>query len=218
MWSNIFRFFRPKERQQPEPAAENLNPMIDQKKFIEITELVIDQLEGGYYHPRMKARFSPADQKIMGDSGETMFGLDRKHGAQLAKYPEWAEFWGVIDSAQPPFWKHYYRGGPLEAKLRRLAAEIMFKWFLYLSLKYLNDRAVKAIGEDPRLMLHFSYASWNGEGWFRRFSDHFKKVLDKHEGNKEAIWTEAIKARTESSNAVIRRQAKNMLRAVSFLK
>lgn len=213
MFWRFLRYFRPKAQ----PAVENMTQMIDQQKFIEVTETVIDHLEGGYYHPRMKARFSPADQKIMGDSGETMFGLDRKHGAQLAKYQQWAEFWDLIDKAQPPFWKHYYRGGLLEAKLRRLAAEIMFQWFTYLSLKYLNQRAVKAIGEDPRLILHFSYASWNGEGWFRRFAEHLKKVLNKHEG-KEVIWTEAIKVRTESSNPVIRQQAKNMLRAVSFLK
>ena len=34
---------------------------------------------------------------LMGDSGETMFGIDRKHGAQLSKYSEWQEFWRFID-------------------------------------------------------------------------------------------------------------------------
>ncbi len=186
--------------------------MIDKDQFIRITEIVIDNLEGGYYHPRMKSAMKPSDQKIMGDSGETMFGIDRKHGTQLSKYPEWAEFWGIIDKAQPPYWKHYYRGGVLEPKLKRLTASMMYGWFSTLAGKYLSPAALSAIAADPRLILHMSYASWNGEGWFKRFAQALEKALPL--GEKEAIWNKAIESRTLSSNAVIRRQAVNMLKAV----
>ncbi len=53
-------------------------------------------IEGGYYHPDMKKRFSPANQKKLGDSGETLFGLDLKHGSALNKYPEWKQFWELV--------------------------------------------------------------------------------------------------------------------------
>lgn len=185
--------------------------LVDNQRFIDITGLVIDGLEGGYYHPRMKAGMKPSDQKIMGDSGETMFGLDRKHGAQLAKYPEWAQFWHIIDNAQPPYWKHYYRGGILEPKLKLLTAKIMYQWFTELAGKYLNADAVAAIANDDRLILHFSYAAWNGSGWFKRFATALNKAVTAHPGNKEAIWQQAIKARTESSNKVIRQQGVNMM-------
>lgn len=189
-------------------------PLVTEDKFVTLTGTVIDNLEGGYYHPRMKAGMKPSDQKIMGDSGETMFGLDRKHGAQLSKYPEWDQFWYIVDHAQPPYWKHYYRGGILEPKLKTLAARIMFKWFTVLAGKYLNQAAQEAIAADDRLILHFSYASWNGEGWFKRFAQALNKVVP---GDKETVWNEAIKARTLSSNAVIRRQAVNLMRVVDAL-
>lgn len=206
-WLSFLRLWP--RKQKPEPMA-----VVDKQQFINITGVVIDYLEGGYYHPRMKAGMKPSDQKIMGDSGETMFGLDRKHGAQLSKYPEWAEFWDVIDKAQPPYWKHYDRGGLSGPKLKRLAATIMYQWFTELAAKYLTPAALQAVSEDPRLILHFSYASWNGEGWFKRFAQVVNKALP---ADKEEIWAKAIASRTGSTNPVIRRQAVNMLKAVEKL-
>ena len=63
-------------------------------------------------------------------------------------------------------WKHYYRGGKLEPQLKQLAASMVYQWFTVLSKKYLNEAAINAIAADPRLIIHFSYASWNGEGWY----------------------------------------------------
>jgi hypothetical protein len=182
-------------------------PVINADQFIYITGLVIDGLEGGYYHPRMRANMKPSDQKIMGDSGETMFGLDRKHGAQLSKYPEWDQFWYIVDHAQPPYWKHYYRGGILEPKLKLLTAKIMYQWFTELAGKYLNADAVAAIANDDRLILHFSYAAWNGEGFFKKFA----QAINKAKGGKEDIYRTAINARINYPNTVIRQQAKNMI-------
>jgi hypothetical protein len=191
-------------------------PVINADQFIYITGLVIDGLEGGYYHPRMRANMKPSDQKIMGDSGETMFGLDRKHGAQLAKYPEWAQFWHIIDNAQPPYWKHYYRGGILEPKLKALTARIMYQWFLELSAKYLTPASMKAIANDERLMIHFSYAAWNGQGWFQKFAKVVNQAV-KEGKNKDQVWNAAISSRTGHTNKVIRQQGENMLKVVGKL-
>lgn len=171
------------------------------EKFTSLTTVVIDNFESGYYHPHMMSYMSAADRKVLAASGETMFGLDRKAGAELAKYPEWAEFWSVIDKAGAATkWKHYYLGGEYAPQLKRLASAIMYKWFSYLAGKYILISSMDEIAEDDRLIIHFSYASWNGAGWFQKFSTALNNAVLKYEGNKELIFTEAIKARTQATN------------------
>lgn len=187
-------------------------PLVTQEKFIQLTGLVIDHLEGGYYHPDMKKKMSPANAKKMGDSGETMFGIDRKHGTQLKKYPEWNEFWTRIDydrADNPTNWKHYYRGGAQQPILKELCAKLMYQWFTELSKKYITHEAAQAIANDDRLIVHFSYAAWNGSGWFQRFA---KVVNDsvKAGQDKETIWKSALDSRLRSTNSIIRQQAQNM--------
>lgn len=181
------------------------------------TQRVIEGLEGGYYHPDMKKNFSAKSQKLLGDSGETMYGLDRKHGAQLAKFSEWNEFWKVLDQDKklnPNRYGYNKMDVPQAATLKRLAAAIMYKWFSYLAGKYLLVSSMDEVAADDRLMIHFSYASWNGEGWFERYAKALNEAIRKYDNQpneKELIFKEAIKARTESSNAVIRQQGTNMM-------
>ena len=158
---------------------------------------------------------------MLGDSGETLFGLDRKHGSQLAKYPEWKEFWNIVDKDKvnnKHLWRYNYRAGKLELILKELAAKIMYKWFNYLAGKYILISSMDEIANDDRLIIHFSYASWNGEGWFKRYATALNNAIQKYEGNKDLIFKEAIKARTESSNAVIRQQGANMMALFKKLK
>ena len=63
LWANVSRF-------AVEPTK--LIGMVTKEKFIELTEKVIDNLEGGSYHPIMKLRMSKRNAALMGDSGETM--------------------------------------------------------------------------------------------------------------------------------------------------
>lgn len=189
--------------------------MIDEQRFIKLTGIVIDNFEGGYYHPDMKQHMSPQDREVMGDSGETMFGLDRKHGEQLSKYPEWEQFWSLIDDADAKDkWKHYYIGGNLSEPLKLLCAKLMFKWFTYLADKYLTVVSQARINSDDRLIIHFSYASWNGEGWFQRYA----KALNQATGSKEDIFNTAIKIRTQSANSTIRQQGQHMITLFKNLK
>ena len=190
-------------------------------KFKVLTGHVIDSLEGGYYHPSMITKFNARSQKILAASGETMFGLDRKAGVQLSKYPEWGQFWALVDKAkkqQPNEWGYNKRGGMYGEQLKDLTSTIMYKWFSYLAGKYILISSMDEIANDDRLIIHFSYASWNGEGWFKRYAEALNKAINKYEGNKEAIYKEAIKARTESSNATIRQQGVNMLNLFKKLK
>lgn len=206
-WKFITKIIKPVEP-LPQPA-----PIISKDKFISLTGLVIDGLEGGYYHPSMKSRFNAKSQALLGDSGETLFGIDRKHGIQLAKYPEWAIFWAEVDGAKkvnPADFGYNKRGGASEAKLKALAASIMYQWFSYLAKKYLKSEALKYISEDDRLLLHFSYSSWNGEGWFKRYANALTSAIKKYPNDKEQVFQEAYKARSKSSNPVIRQQGTNM--------
>ena len=187
--------------------------LVTMQRFVKLTQLVIDGLESGYYHPNMKAKYSLNNQRKLGDSGETLFGLDRKHGTNpLATYPEWNEFWSLVDAAGASYkWAHYYiPQGDLGVKLKELAAKIMYRWFSALSKKYISKNAAAVIADDDRLILHFSYASWNGEGWFRRYAIALNAAVKNYFPSKEKMFQEAFKARSESTNATIRQQAVNM--------
>lgn len=184
--------------------------VITPEKFNFLTGIVIDNFEGGYYHPDMLPWFKESDRSKLAASGETMFGLDRKAGAQLSKYPEWKVFWEAVDRAKradPDSFRYNRRGGKAGPELKELTAAIMYKWFTELSEKYLTHDSIEAIANDDRLIIHFSYASWNGEGWFKKFA----LALNAAKGTKEQIFQAALKARTESSNKVIRQQGVNML-------
>lgn len=198
--------------------------MVTKEQFSTFTVVVIDNFEGGYYHPDMLKKFKPSDQAKLKSSGETLFGLDRKAGAQLAQYPEWKVFWDRVDAeraANPAVWKYNSRGGAAGPELKNLCAAIMFEWFSSLVHKYITVGGNAAIGDDERLVIHFSYASWNGEGWFKKFANALNTAIQKFPGDKENIFREAIKARTEATsvkngatvpNVVMRQQGANMIK------
>lgn len=198
--------------------------MVSKQKFITLTNVVIDNFEGGYYHPSMLRNFKPSDQAKLRSSGETLFGLDRKAGAQLDKYPEWKKFWSRVDaerSANPGAWKYQYRGGQAGPALKDQAAAIMYQWFTALVNKYITVGASNAIDNDDRLVIHFSYASWNGEGWFKKFAVALNTAIQKFHDDKDKVFLEAIKARTEATatkngvvvpNVVMRQQGTNMMK------
>jgi len=186
------------------------------------SDIVIPNLEGGYYHPDTKKNFSPQNQKKLGNSGETIFGEDRVHGKQLAKYPEWKMLWDLVDTERaknPAKWKYNYMpDGEVGKELRRLTSAIMYKWFQYLAGKYILITSMDEIANDERLLIHFSYAAWNGEGWFERYANALNAAIRQYEGDKEMIFKTAIKSRTESSNLVIRQQGINMMQLFRRLK
>jgi hypothetical protein len=189
--------------------------MLTAERFSSLTNVVIDNFEGGYYHPDMAKKMKPSDQALLAASGETMFGLDRKAGAQLAVYPEWKQFWDMIDKANARTnWKHYSMGGALNAPLKALAGKIMYQWFNHLAAKYLFGSSIDKIAADDRLVIHFSYASWNGEGWFKKFA----VALNAAKGTREQVFQTALKARTEASSKAIRNAGAKMMALFVTLK
>ena len=174
---------------------------VDKDKFKTVTKLVIDKLEGGYFHPNMRTA-NPKKFGAYHRSGETMFGLDRHAGHGLYystprksddvlsnlkniesgvyqyKTPEAKEFWTTIDTANAKNnWQWLYRGGGLEDKLKDLTAEIMLPSYEANAKNYLDVTAREIVEKDNRLLFHFIYASWNGSGWFKKFATDMNKAV-----------------------------------------
>jgi hypothetical protein len=153
------------------------------EKFKIINNIVIDKLEGGYYHPNMRLR-NPKKFAKYGTSGETMMGIDRVAGDQINKTVAGKKFWKLIDDADAKNkWPWLHMGGNLENELRNLVVEIIYPEFIYLKNKYLSKKAEELIWKDPRLLFHFIYATWNGSGWFQKFATDFSKKVKSGENN-----------------------------------
>ena len=160
--------------------------------FAEITKRVIDKFEGGYWNGSTPENVRTAKKGIcnnhpkgsMGKSTETMFGLDRYNG-NIESTPEGKQFFKIIDDEKDNLgldkfctqkWKWLYRGGDKEAELKDLAVKIMERSFNRNMSNYVKDNEVKQkILSNPGLLLHMSYASWNGPGFFKKFA---KKLTD----------------------------------------
>lgn len=153
------------------------------EKFAILSNIVIDKLEGGYYHPNMKLR-NPKKFAKMGNSGETMYGIDRVHGDKINKTPAGLKFWQIIDNANAKnIWPWLYMGGNLESELKKLVVEIIYPEFLKLEKRFLSKQAQELIQTDNRLFFHFVYATWNGSGWFQKFATDFSNKIASGETN-----------------------------------
>ena len=158
---------------------------------------VIDNLEGGYYHPNM-------NKSDMGKSGETMMGMDRKHGTGFAQTSAGKEFWKLIDDANAKNnWKWNYMGGPLESRLRKLVVKMIQPEYERLSNSYLSKEAREIVNKSPNLMFHFIYATWNGSGWFQKFAKKINEAVDKGVTKISDLESIAMKSRKESGNSII---------------
>lgn len=177
---------------------------MDKNNFKNVTIQVIEQLEGGYYHPDMLADGRVKDSRYV-NSGETMFGIDRKAGGNLNTTEAGKKFWSLIDSVNArKSWKWNFKGGELAPKLKELTAEIMRPHYESLAKKYLSKESQKLIENDNRLLFHFIYSSWNGAGWFKKFAEKFNKAVADGERNTDKLVNVAIESRVNSGNSLIK--------------
>lgn len=137
--------------------------------FNRIIDIVVDNLEGGYYHPDMLKDGRVKDSRY-GASGETMFGMDRKAG-NTERTQAGREFWALIDAENArEKWPWNYMGGSLAPQLKAKVAEIMKPNFEDYLGRYMTEDARKIVMSDVGLTFNFAYAVWNGPGWFQRFA------------------------------------------------
>lgn len=164
----------------------------------EIIYLIIDNIEGGYYHPDMKAKLKNGDRML--DSGETMYGIDRKNGAPgfTTGTQSAVEFWQIVDQV---FGSHHgdtgYYGDKADGankvsadvglRLKPLAADMIIKQF-EKNIQFLSDGARRMVYTNPRLMLQFLYATYNGSGNFKLFADVMNAAYANGERSAEAFW------------------------------
>jgi hypothetical protein len=158
-------------------------------KWDKITKKVIDKFEGGYWNPKCGHT-----TKGMGISTETMFGLDRYNG-NIESTPEGKEFFRIIDNEKSDLgmskfckkWFHNYKGGNLENTLKTLAAKIMKHQYDNNSKNYFSPELRKRVEANDRLLMHFSYASWNGPGYFKKFAKSLENGVKSGKSDSELI-------------------------------
>ena len=171
-----------------------------------VVNVVIDNLEGGYYHPDMLSDGRVKDGRF-GNSGETMYGLDRKAGNIEATGPAGKEFWSLIDSQNARSnWKHGYmlKDNPsLDKQLRKLAAEVMKPLFIRNGRSYLSPESAEIISKDPALTFNFAYATWNGPGWFQKFARVINDAVASGNKDPKELLKLVLARRIDSTNSLI---------------
>jgi len=173
--------------------------------FANITKKVIANFEGGYWNP-----FCPAHPKAgMGVSTETMFGLDRYAG-NIESSDEGKKFFKIIDDEKYALgakssgsgrsmkwtnmdafcqkWKWNSRGGDKEEVLKDLAVQIMKRAFDRNMSSFVKDPSVKEkIMKNKGLLVHMSYATWNGPGFFKKFAKNLEDAVKSGKSDKELL-------------------------------
>ena len=164
-------------------SAETINVDAEWKA---ITDKVIDNFEGGYWN---HDKTQPADKictnhpytSMFANSGETMFGLDRRAGGIDKIKPYGEQFFAIIDAEKARLgsdfcstWVHGYRGGDKESELKTLAAKVTYDLYQKYANSYLSNKSRKVVESSKRLLFHFAYAVWNGPLFFKNFA----KVID----------------------------------------
>ena len=183
--------------------------------FEAATKLVIDNFEGGYFHPYQykDGRLNPNSKSFdfMSKSGETLYGLDRHAGHSLFyttprissnrdidiankkfykyKNNDSANFWQYLDKANAAnlwTWNSQPPGKDADA-LKTLASAIIYPAFLSYAKKYLSEAAQNIVFNYPPLLFHFIYATWNGPGFFERWSKKLDADINKGINNPASL-------------------------------
>lgn len=187
-----------------EELKSELDKLTDDKNdssstdFTSITKKVIDKFEGGYWNPACSEypeTKHPPKSGVYKNSSETMFGLDREAGKIESLGTEGKEFFRLIDQQKNNMgmenfckkWRWNYRGGELESQLKELATKIMKKLYDKNSSNYLSPEAKQIVEKSKPLLLHFSYATWNGPGFFKKFAKSVNDGVKSGKSEKELV-------------------------------
>jgi hypothetical protein len=163
-------------------------------KWMNITKKVIDNFEGGYWN-YWQCKNHPWNSMYR-KSGETLFGLDRKAGNIENLGPEGKEFFRIIDDEKNKLgmsnfckkWTYNYRGGDLEERLKDLASKLMFREYQKNMSNYVKDpETKKRIEGNDGLLLHMSYATWNGPGYFQKFAKKLETAVKEGKSDEELL-------------------------------
>ena len=148
------------------------------EQALQLAVIIINELEGGYYHPDMKAKLKGGEN--MGDSGETMYGLDRQKG-NIENSEAGKKFFALVDKyysthhADTGYYNDKANGqhadipASVGTQLKQLAAEVIYNRFNNYAAA-LDKAAKEKVLSDPALLIQFFYAVYNGQGNFNKFA------------------------------------------------
>lgn len=189
------------KKDEPIKMSSSSSGSVDDK-WMNVTKKVIDKFEGGYWNGTTPKNLKTSILGIcenhpkgsMGASTETMFGLDRYNGS-IEKTPEGKEFFEIIDKQKKDLgmsefckkWHWGYKGGEYEEKLKDLAAKIMKHSYDRNANNYFSPELKKRVENNDRLLMHFSYASWNGPGFFQKFAKSLNKSVEEGKSDTELL-------------------------------
>jgi hypothetical protein len=156
-----------------------------------------------------------------------MFGLDRLQGGELNTSDAGKKFWRIIDTQKAkdnwPFNYPYsgkdkvnLLGGVTVSELidglqTQLAISIKPLFDRFYN-KYLTKREQSIIEKSKPLQLHFVYATWNGESFFKFYSKNLIDDIDKGITDADQLFNNQIKLRKNSQYIQIRQSGEKMER------
>ena len=154
------------------------------------TDKIIDKFEGGYWNndttkPKSQKCVKHPDDPMYDNSGETMFGIDRRAG-NWDSNPKGREFFELIDNEKENYenieefcqtWRWNYNGGSLQSELKSRAGDLMLT--VYENNKNaFTPEALEEVESNKRLLFHFAYACWNGSGVFQSFAEDINNAVE----------------------------------------
>lgn len=162
-------------------------------------DIIIDNLEGGYYHPDMQSKLKNGSSML--ESGETMYGLDRKKGGtDVTQSTAGLAFWALIDKyytahhSDTAYYNDKANGKkkdiPAEvgATLKAFVQTIMDNRFNDYSKKFLTPSARQIVNANPALTLQFYYSGWNGSGNFQKFANIVNNAVKSGINNPQKLY------------------------------
>ena len=182
--------------------SEQNIPKVD---FSTLANVIINKLEGGYYHPNMLRDGRIRDSRYSA-SGETLFGMDRKRGKIFTDTPEGVKFWGLVDRLDAKNrWEWNSMGGQYEGELKNLAINMIKPKYNEFLNRYVKDNnIINLINSNAGICINFIYAVWNGEKYFKEMADIIVRDYNNNIKDTNILVGNLIKYRKNNSNSLIR--------------
>jgi peptidoglycan hydrolase-like protein with peptidoglycan-binding domain len=163
----------------------------------DMVNVIINYIEGGYYHPNMREK-NPQKFRLFSSSTETLFGIDRYAG-EWEKTSAGQEFFNILDGQDASNkWSYMYKledNPSLAKKLKDLSADMINQKFVEYKKRYFSKEALDIVNSDAGLTFNFLYATYNGPGWFQKFSDEINDEVSSGNTDPKSLLKVAIDTR-----------------------
>ena len=174
-------------------------------KFEEVLALVIDNLEGAYSKGGLDAGSA--------NSGETLWGLDRKN--HTGTYD--TAFWQLVDREDKSRWNNNTYPKPKDKPVLYDSYKTIIKadYDSFKKLYLKNTEIANLIESDGRLYFNMIYAVYNGQGWFKGFSKVLEDAYLSGKTTSDALVEEIVNERVAGGATAFRNIGGNNLNTVS---